>query len=209
MRSPLKLIYDGPNKIYENTEAFPRAWVVHQATRVAPNDIEAIKVFLQDPAHDLALEAVVEIDEPIDWHTNLSTESSAPSDEVGVNSYAPERVVIEAELETPGLLVLSDVMYPGWRAYVDGIERPILTTNLIMRSVYLEGGAHTVEFVFKPYVFMTGLAISTITIVIISVAFVLASKKRQPPDSQGFAGVVAEHPRTYHPEDSQRAGPQE
>jgi hypothetical protein len=165
-QSPLRLVYDGPNKIYENTEAFPRAWVVHQATQVAPNDIEAIKQYLQDPRHNLALEAVVESEKPIDWIAEAAPETSAPPAKVEFIVYASERVEIEAELEQPGLLVLSDVMYPGWHAYVDGIEKTILTTNLYMRGVHLDQGKHEIVFVYKPDLFTTGVIISIITLLI-------------------------------------------
>ena len=40
--------------------------------------------------------------------------------EAQIVSYEPERVEIEATSRGPGLLVLSDLHYPGWKAEVDG-----------------------------------------------------------------------------------------
>ncbi len=55
----------------------------------------------------------------------------------------------------PGLLVLSDQFYPGWRAEVQSPgerprEAPILQTNRVMRGVWLESGPHRVVFRYRP-----------------------------------------------------------
>jgi uncharacterized membrane protein YfhO len=63
-------------------------------------------------------------------------------------------------MENPGLLVLSDTFYPGWKAYVDGKKATIYPTDLALRSVFLPAGEHTVEFVFSPGSFKLGSAIT-------------------------------------------------
>jgi uncharacterized membrane protein YfhO len=86
-------------------------------------------------------------------------------------------VVIDAQLKEPGLLVLSDTMYPGWRAYVDGSEQPILTTDLIMRGVRLESGKHQIVFLFRPPLLTIGLFITAIGLLVVGAAFILRSRK--------------------------------
>jgi hypothetical protein len=59
-KSTLQLVYDGPNKIYENKAALPRAWVVHRATQVPAGDVSAVRKRLGAVDFDPAVEAVVE-----------------------------------------------------------------------------------------------------------------------------------------------------
>jgi len=163
--SSLELVYNGENKVYENKEALPRAWIVHQAIAVPPNDLAAVKERLSRADFDPATQAVVEIRQ---LPGNLQrAETVASQDQTKVVAYTPEHISLQTSLEQPGLLVLSDVMYPGWKAYVDGVEQPILLTNLIMRGVFLESGEHTVEFVFRPDLFYIGAMMSAATILVI------------------------------------------
>jgi hypothetical protein len=57
---------------------------------------------------------------------------------------------ISLRAEGPGLLVLSEVNYPGWEATVDGQQVQILDYESILRSVELGGGTHQVRFRFRP-----------------------------------------------------------
>ncbi len=50
--------------------------------------------------------------------------------------YRDERVSLQADTEG-GYLVLADAYYPGWRAYVDGEETPVLRGDYLFRA----GGA--------------------------------------------------------------------
>jgi uncharacterized membrane protein YfhO len=57
-------------------------------------------------------------------------------------------------------LVLSELWYPGWRACDNGREVKIHRANYLLRSVYLEEGQHTVEFVYDPLSVKVGSWIS-------------------------------------------------
>jgi hypothetical protein len=69
---------------------------------------------------------------------------------------------IKVDLQTPGAgwLVLSDVWYPGWRAWVDGRPAPILRANYLFRAVKVEPGARQVIFAYQPLSFRMGLGLS-------------------------------------------------
>ena len=75
--------------------------------------------------------------------------------------YTPNRIVVEAELAEPGLLVLSEVWYPGWRALADGVEVPIQRVEGVLRGVFLNAGRHTVEFRYSPWTVWAGLAVAS------------------------------------------------
>lgn len=73
-----------------------------------------------------------------------------------------DRVRIEVENSPGGVLTLSDTYYPGWRVYVNGVERPLLRTYTALRGVVIEPGRQTVEFVFAPSTFNRLLMISAV-----------------------------------------------
>lgn len=86
--------------------------------------------------------------------------------ETNITSYRNNRVIIDASLGAPGILVLTDFYYPGWKVLVDGAERTMLRANYFFRAVELAPGRHRVEFIYDPASFKIGLAISLLTIAI-------------------------------------------
>lgn len=162
----LKLVYLGDAKIYEHRAVLPRAFVVGRV-RLAPDDEAALGI-LRSPEFDAREEAVVG---EADWLASGGGPTAlGQSAQVRVAEYRPERVVVEADLAAPGFLVLTDAAYPGWKALVDGRERPILRTNYLFRGVRLEPGRHRVEFVYEPASLRAGLAISGLTAALALVA---------------------------------------
>jgi hypothetical protein len=93
---------------------------------------------------------------------------SGPIRSVTSLSRSANRVEIVAS--GPGLLVLSDPMYPGWTATVDGVETPIRLYRGLLRSVALADGEHSIVFRFGPSSLYAGMAIAAIAAV---AAFVL------------------------------------
>jgi uncharacterized membrane protein YfhO len=61
-----------------------------------------------------------------------------------------------------GYLVLSEAFFPGWRAYVDGVEAPVLRANYVFRAVPLPEGARQVTFSYQPASWRLGLAASAL-----------------------------------------------
>jgi hypothetical protein len=74
--------------------------------------------------------------------------------------YSPNLIVVKVDLETPGLLVLSEVWFPGWRALANGVQVPMYRVEGTLRGVYLDDGAHTVEFRYSPWTVWVGLSVS-------------------------------------------------
>jgi len=63
-------------------------------------------------------------------------------------------------LPGPRILTFLDAWYPGWLAYVDDKEVPILRADEQFKAVVLPAGTHEVRFVFKPALTFTALVIS-------------------------------------------------
>jgi len=166
-----KLLYYGPNSIYQNEQVLPRAWAVSKVIEVPPGDTEAAKSHLADPDFDPAITAIIEGDLlELPLHTTSSEEPSQQL--VNIINYHPSHIEIFAEMDSPGLLVLSELYYPGWNVYVDGVSKPLYATNLTMRGVYVPSGEHQIEFIYEPLSFRLGIYISLVTGIIIVVFMV-------------------------------------
>ncbi len=73
---------------------------------------------------------------------------------------------ITLEADGPGLLVLSEINYPGWQASVDGQPVDVRTAHSVLRSISLSEGHHQVEFRYIPYRVFTGAGISLFAILL-------------------------------------------
>ncbi len=74
--------------------------------------------------------------------------------------WSPNRIRVRAS--GPGRLVLSEVVYPGWHARVDGEWTSIEPYAGLLRSVALPAGEHELEFTFVPGLALLGLALATV-----------------------------------------------
>ncbi len=179
----LELLYYGPNNIYLNKRALPRAWVVHQATAVTLGDTKAVTQQLQSPQFNPAVEAIIEGQLP------SPLGQASPLDTVDFQMEEDSEVALEVNLTEPGLLILADAYYPGWKAYVDDQEQPIYPTNLVMRGVFVEGGQHRVRFVYDPLSFKWGWLISLAVLLAGLVALGLDARQRRLKRATPLPGV--------------------
>ncbi len=69
---------------------------------------------------------------------------------------------IFARAKGPGMLVLSEIAYPGWQVIIDGRKAPVETIGGLLRGVRLADGDHTVQFQFRPWPVYVGLAVSVL-----------------------------------------------
>ena len=72
----------------------------------------------------------------------------------------PERVIAEIVTNTAGLLVVTDLFYPGWIAEEGGRRLEILRADGFFRAVALPAGSHRVTFRYKPVSVLVGAGIS-------------------------------------------------
>jgi hypothetical protein len=100
----------------------------------------------------------------------------------------PLKVEIEAELSRPGLVVLSDQFYRGWKLEVETQRQPprphpILRTDRVMRGVWLPEGHHLLTYRYRPASFTCGAIISGLAWigVIFGLASILRSRRTRRP----------------------------
>jgi uncharacterized membrane protein YgdD (TMEM256/DUF423 family) len=148
---------EGQVQVYTMGDPFPRAWVVH-AVEVIPDEEMAL-VRLSADEFDLRRAAVVA--QPPD--TSLPGPRDGSS--ARVTAFGPNEIRIAVEAVDNGLLVLSEIYYPGWRASVDGAPARLIRADGILRGVPVPEGQHTVRVWYVPSSVRVGLAISVLALV--------------------------------------------
>jgi hypothetical protein len=93
----------------------------------------------------------------------VAWEKPGPQSAANVTEQRPSQVVIEANSDSGGRLVLTDLMYPGWGVTVDGAAAQAQTFEGMYRAVDVAAGRHTVVWSYRPRSVYWGLAISAIT----------------------------------------------
>lgn len=68
------------------------------------------------------------------------------------------------------MVVLSEVHYPAWKAYVDGKPVPLYVANHALRAVPVEAGTHQVELRYESRALRVG---TIITFAFVTAAFTL------------------------------------
>ena len=170
--------------VYLNTQALPRAILVHQA--VAVPDQESAFVQIQKPDFDPASSVVVEGGKSLQGSKGAGEQGSkgAGSESLDITAYRPNAIHLTAKTSAEAYLVLSEVYYPGWKAYVDGRAEPVLRANYAFRAVYLEPGYHEVRLVFEPRSWKVGLGISVATWISLMVWGILSWRGRRSVDKE-------------------------
>lgn len=170
----LEPVYDsGRLKIYRNLSAFGKAFTVHQVL-CSEDEKETFSVF-ETGDIDFTREAVVESTQDI----AVQPLSGMEADEVEITEYCANSVNIRCNMQEDGILVLSDLYYPGWNAYVNGRQREVLRTNDILRGVFLEAGVQEVVFRYEPSGWKTGVLISIVSVIVFGIGAIVYGRKKK------------------------------
>ncbi|MDY6878028.1 MAG: YfhO family protein [Chloroflexota bacterium] len=157
--------------VYERPTALPQAWVVQQ---IEVLDDAQVLARIHDSDFDPRTTALA--------GSALECEGTVVGEagEVEIVRYEGSR--IEARVRGGGgLLVFSEVEYPGWQATVDGIPAHLVRANYLLRALCVPAGAHRVVLVYDPPLLKLGLAVTALTLLfIIGVAIWTARRNRGP-----------------------------
>lgn len=162
--------FDNQVKLFENANALPQAYVVHQAAvsrspeqtgkALAASDFDFHKSVIVEGTTAVAL------DKPI---------SAGVVDDARLNRLSANEVEVVATTSQPGYLVLTDAFYPGWQATINGAPAEISRANYMFRAVRLEPGTSLVNFKYQPLSFLLGLCAAS-AVLLAAVAHLLWSR---------------------------------
>ncbi|MPZ15693.1 MAG: hypothetical protein GEU73_14940 [Chloroflexi bacterium] len=146
---------DAQVEIVENRDVLPRAWIVRDAHEVAPGEaLELLASGRIDPRRTVLLEQAP---------PPLSGTEPGTVDSVHVTKYEADRIRLRATTTDSGLVVLSEVHYPAWRAYVDGRPAPLFVADHALRAVPIPPGDHEIELRYESWTLQLGVGLTAVT----------------------------------------------
>jgi uncharacterized membrane protein YfhO len=92
--------------------------------------------------------------------------SAGQDDSVRVLEQRDGRLELEVETASGGLLVVSEVWHPGWRAAIEGraAEVPVYRTNVSLMSLEVPAGRSRLRLAFRPLGWTAGVVASVATL---------------------------------------------
>lgn len=170
----LRLVKDGPYKVYENLDVLPRAFCVSKYEVLMESDkiIDRITQSEFDPRRVVVLEEAPAL-QPVAL--------DSVRQETHIVKYSPNEIRLTCEVQQPSVLVLTDNYYPSWKAYVDGRPTKVLRADYTFRAISMPAGRHEVIFRFESKQFRLGLLISLLALLTLATVAVTSLVKGKSP----------------------------
>lgn len=157
---------------YINSGALGNVWFVNELKWVASPDEEIVALGDFNPAQTAIIDKT--------WESSLKGWQSLQHEEpdsasfIRLKNYAnPGNLFYESSSSRPQLAVFSEVYYKTWRAYINGVEAPLVRVNYILRGLQVPAGNHQIELRCIDEVFLRGTKISTITSIFVGIILLL------------------------------------
>ena len=110
------------------------------------------------------------------------TVSNQPNAKILKSTFGNDTVDIEAEADSPALVVVAQTFYHDWRAEVDGQTVPLLRANVGFQSVQIPAGKHQIHLFYQDRAFEIGAAISACMWLNCCVALIMILRRSLPPE---------------------------
>ena len=147
----------GQWKVYEKPSNCPRAWVVRNVV-VEPSHEKLVKRIQEGGFDPLQVAFVGERPE-------VALEGgSADSSQITFHHYQEDRFDLTVKTSSPGLLVLSEVFYPGWEATVNGQPAHIYKVDGLLRGLIVSSGENRIVLRYRPRWFLAGVLLTALAV---------------------------------------------
>ena len=164
--------------IHENYDVYPRAFFVNNFKTVEKDTAQ--EYLLKNPDFNLRQNVILEEKLSNESINKLKLSNDNEINNANIISYEANNVLIKTSNSDASILILTDVYYPGWKAFIDGTETKIYRADGLVKAIFVPEGEHTIEFVYLPESYNTGITISIITVLIlVAIYFVSRNKYRR------------------------------
>ena len=127
----------------QNPYAYGNAWFVDKVTYANNANEEIALVGKLNLRHEAVADAK--------FKEQLG--QSVPQDDTSIvkmEQYKPNNLTYEVKSSKGGVIVFSEIYYPGWKATIDGQPAELGRVNYILRALNVKAGTHKVVLDFHP-----------------------------------------------------------
>ena len=144
MRYAIIPLQNGETAPLKNQYAQGNAWFVDQLTYVDNANQELAALGKMDLRHEAVADKK--------FQKQLGQAVAQDYNNVSVNliAYEPNELKYDVKSAKGGVLVFSEIYYPGWTATVDGQPVDVGRVNYVLRALQLKPGNHQVVLQFMP-----------------------------------------------------------
>lgn len=153
------------NQVIENPYANGNGWFVRQLNFVKNADAEMAALGKLDTKH------VAVADEK--FRSTLEG-TALDSGSVSLQQYAPNDLKYTIESAKGGLVVFSEIYYPGWTVTIDGKPAELGRVNYVLRALKVPAGKHEVQMTFRPASITTTNTIAYVALLLVVALFAIA-----------------------------------
>jgi hypothetical protein len=82
------------------------------------------------------------------------------ADRVVRQTFTPNQVSLDVEMASPGMVIVGDAWFPGWKAEVDGQAAEIHRAYGMIRGVAVSKGRHHVRMTYQPLTLYAGAGLA-------------------------------------------------
>lgn len=167
-------------RVYTNTQGVDRAYLVHDVISVNTPEqaLTAISAKNFDPHKQVIIETKPSDKNIREWKNSEPSKTEKPVESVSIVTDRSNKVELKVKCAQDGMLVLTDMNYPGWQASLDNKSTPIYQSNFLFRSIFVPKGIHTVTFTYEPLTFKIGMIMLVAFIVSVFTYFGLMRHRR-------------------------------
>ena len=176
--------------VFQNPSVLPRAWMVPtfgiETFSNVDMEVARLKSSTFDPLRFVTISGAAPQTSPA-----AAFKSSVDTTDSNANS-----LTIKTQSSGPGVLLVSQTYYPGWKATVDGTQTDVLQADVTLTGVSVPAGTHEVRLVFQPLSFRIGLGITIFSTILLLALLVygLRSKRQRTKRDAVSADKVREIP---------------
>lgn len=160
---------DSNYRIYRVKKWYPRAYFAERIQWNAKQD-DLTRVVIDDLSQDMLQDTFVE-GAAVD---GINDGAATISDTAVFSEDSEEKSELKVNTSTQRLLVVTDRLYPGWSAKLDGKPVPMRLVNFFARGVVIPPGAHVVTFTYTPISVWAGIVAACLVLLCYLVAWLIA-----------------------------------
>jgi sulfur relay (sulfurtransferase) DsrF/TusC family protein len=161
---------NGQQIAVQNPAAYGNAWFVNQI-QYAANPNQEIAILKAIDPHTVAVA-------DNQFKSTLSGPLAAGNIDslstVKLTQYAPNELHYQTSSPHGGIVLFSEIFYPGWKATIDGKPLELGRADYVLRAAYVPAGQHKIMMEFRPASVKVTETLAYIALVLLILAFLAA-----------------------------------